>query len=149
MLTVELWNSDDGAAVRSDGRLCDLEDARLSLLAFGGVGEVSDTTMPKRPLKLKVRIPRYAPARNTWREAIYEAVAKVQQEEGVSYDSDDRLEVELRLYFTNDRAREIHDVDNRLKDCLDALQGRVEEQRPKRGAHCRPLCQTTVRYGAW
>lgn len=29
------------------------------------------------------------------------------------------------FYFTDRRAAQIHDVDNRLKDCLDALQGRV------------------------
>jgi hypothetical protein len=81
--------------------------------------------MPKRPLKLKVRIPEYAPPRNTWRQAIHKAVTEVQEKEGVSYERDDRLEVKLRLYFTSDRATEIHDVDNRLKDCLDALQGRV------------------------
>jgi hypothetical protein len=43
----------------------------------------------------------------------------------VSYRPDDRLEIELRLYFTDERQTDIHDVDNRLKDCLDALQGRV------------------------
>ena len=81
--------------------------------------------MPKRPLKLKVRIPEYAPPRNTWREAIHQAVTAAQQTTSVSYRPDDRLEVVLRLYFTDGLATEIHDVDNRLKDCLDALQGRV------------------------
>jgi hypothetical protein len=81
--------------------------------------------MPKRPLKLKVRIPEYAPPRNSWREAIHQAVAAAQSATDVRYLPDDRLEVELRMYFTDARASEIHDVDNRLKDCLDALQGRV------------------------
>jgi hypothetical protein len=81
--------------------------------------------MPKRPLKLKIRIPEYAPPRNSWRKAIHQAVAAVQQTTKVSYEPDDRLEVFLQLYFTDVRATEIHDVDNRLKDCLDALQGRV------------------------
>lgn len=81
--------------------------------------------MPKRPLKLKVRIPEYAPPRNTWRAAIHKAVTDVQRTTEVRYKRDDRLEVVLRIYFTDSRAMEIHDVDNRLKDCLDALQGRV------------------------
>jgi hypothetical protein len=81
--------------------------------------------MPKRPLKLRIRIPEYAPPRNSWRKAIHEAVIAAQRTSDVAYRSTDRLEVVLRLYFTHDRAAEIHDVDNRLKDCLDALQGRV------------------------
>ena len=81
--------------------------------------------MSKRPLNLKVRIPEYAPPRNTWREAIHQAVTAVQRTTRVRYEPDDRLEVFLQLYFTDGRSTEIHDVDNRLKDCLDALQGRV------------------------
>ena len=81
--------------------------------------------MPKRPLTLKVRIPEYVSPRNTWREAIHQAVTDAQRTTVVRYEPDDRLEVILQLYFTGGRATEIHDVDNRLKDCLDALQGRV------------------------
>jgi hypothetical protein len=81
--------------------------------------------MPKRPLRLKIRIPEYEAPRNSWREAIHQAVLEVQKRTEVTYESDDRLEVLLQLYFTDARATEIHDVDNRLKDCLDALQGRV------------------------
>jgi hypothetical protein len=81
--------------------------------------------MPKRPLRLKIRIPEYAAPRNSWRQAIHEAVTRIHRTSGVKYLPDDKLEVHLRLYFTNERATEIHDVDNRLKDCLDALQGRV------------------------
>src|SRR5688572_5780392 len=81
--------------------------------------------MPKRPLKLAIRIPEYAAPHNTWRRAIHDAVAKRQSRSRVTYQPTDKLEVVLRLYFTNARAVDIHDVDNRLKDCLDALQGRV------------------------
>jgi hypothetical protein len=81
--------------------------------------------MPKRPLKLSIRIPEYQGPRNTWREAIHRAVAERQRATPVRYAPGDRLEVSLRLYFTDKRAAEIHDVDNRLKDCLDALQGRA------------------------
>lgn len=81
--------------------------------------------MTKRPFMLKVRIPEYAPPRNTWRKAIYRAVTAAQHATAVRYEPGDRLAVVLRLYFTDKRSTEIHDVDNRLKDCLDALQGRV------------------------
>ena len=57
--------------------------------------------------------------------AIHRAVSVVHRKTSVTYEPDDRLEVSLRLYFTDGRAAEIHDVDNRLKDCLDALQGRI------------------------
>ena len=91
--------------------------------------------MPKRPLRLKIRIPEYKAPRNSWREAIHRAVLEVQKTTDVTYESDDRLEVVLQLYFTDARATEIHDVDNRLKDCLDALQGRVggTKTKAKRG----------------
>ncbi len=88
--------------------------------------------MPKRPLKLKIRIPEYAAPRNKWRRAIHAAVASVQQTSAVKYESDDKLEVVLQLYFSAGRAAEIHDVDNRLKDCLDALQGRVGGTKTKK-----------------
>ncbi|MBM3948178.1 MAG: RusA family crossover junction endodeoxyribonuclease [SAR202 cluster bacterium] len=81
--------------------------------------------MPKRPLKLEIRIPEYSNPRNKLREAIHRAVVEVQNTTSVKYRDDDKLEVTLRLYFTDERSAEIHDVDNRLKDCLDALQGRV------------------------
>jgi hypothetical protein len=81
--------------------------------------------VPKRPLKLKIRIPEYRTPRNAWRRAIHQAVSEVQRATPVRYRPGDRLEVVLRLYFADEAAAEIHDVDNRLKDCLDALQGRV------------------------
>lgn len=81
--------------------------------------------MPKRPLKMSIRIPEYQSPRNTWREAVHRAVAERQRATPVRYSPDDRLELSLRLYFTDKRAAAIHDVDNRLEDCLDALQGRA------------------------
>jgi hypothetical protein len=46
------------------------------------------------------------------------------EKQSVSYPEDAKLSVEVRLYLHR-RALEIHDVDNRLKDILDALQGRM------------------------
>ena len=82
-------------------------------------------SVPKRRLKLKIRIPGYRPPRNAWRRTIHQAVSEVQRATPVTYEPSDRLEVALRLYFADEEALRIHDVDNRLKDCLDALQGRV------------------------
>lgn len=95
--------------------------------------------MPKRPLMLAIRIPEYAAPRNTWRKAIYRAVAKRQRTSPVRYEPTDKLEVSLRLYFSGDRSTEIHDVDNRLKDCLDALQGRVGGTKTKAGRTLKPI----------
>jgi hypothetical protein len=89
--------------------------------------------MPKRPLKLSIRIPEYAAPRNTWRKAIHRALLERQRTLPVRYEPTDRLELSLRLYFTGERPAEIHDVDNRLKDCLDALQGRVGGTKTKAG----------------
>ena len=93
--------------------------------------------MPKRPLRLKIRIPAYVTPRNSWREAIHAAVSQVQKKAAVTYQPDDRLEVELRIYFAHGHATETHDVDNRLKNCLDALQGREAAQRARPFAACR------------
>jgi len=46
------------------------------------------------------------------------------KEKGVRYTSKDRLEIYLRLYFREPDVSKI-DVDNRLKDVMDALQGQI------------------------
>lgn len=80
--------------------------------------------MVKRPLKLSVRIPPYHAPRNEWRRKIHRAVLRKLKESTVAYDGRDKFEVEIRLYM-NDSELSFHDVDNRLKDILDALQGRA------------------------
>jgi len=84
--------------------------------------------MPKRPLRLKVRIPEYRAPRQAWRRALWRAVETERRRLGVTYSPDDALEVHLRLYMTP-RGLFFHDVDNRLKDCLDALQGKTGGKR--------------------
>jgi Holliday junction resolvase RusA-like endonuclease len=74
--------------------------------------------------KLKFRLPEYVSPRNAWRKKIYEAALEAMKKQGVSYPEDAKLAVEVKLYLRG-RALEIHDVDNRLKDILDALQGRM------------------------
>jgi len=80
--------------------------------------------MAKRALKLSIRIPPYHAPRNEWRRKIHRAVLRKLKGSTVAYDGRDKFEVEIRLYM-NDSELSFHDVDNRLKDILDALQGRA------------------------
>ena len=58
------------------------------------------------------------------------------KEEKIRYAPKDRLEIYLRLYFTEPDLSKM-DVDNRLKDVMDALQGQIggagkKRPRPKK-----------------
>jgi Holliday junction resolvase RusA-like endonuclease len=87
--------------------------------------------MARRPLKLNIRIPQYKTPRYTWRKAIHKVVVETQRKTPVVYNKQDRLELIVRLYFGRSGKASINDVDNRLKDCLDALQGRVGGSKKK------------------
>ena len=80
--------------------------------------------MAKPRKTMRVRIPKYVTPRNKWRRAIQGKVRAEQRRRGIAYDRSDRLELRVRLYFKGP-ALFFHDVDNRLKDILDALQGRI------------------------
>ena len=80
--------------------------------------------MAKSKQKLKFRLPEYVSPRNAWRKLIHAAALKAAKQQGVEYGPEVKLAVEVKLYL-HGRALEIHDVDNRLKDILDALQGRA------------------------
>lgn len=80
--------------------------------------------MPKRRLSLTIPLPPYASPRNTWRRKIHAAALEAKIQRNVIYAKDDRLEVHVVLDLTASEAL-VHDVDNRLKDVLDALQGRA------------------------
>jgi Holliday junction resolvase RusA-like endonuclease len=62
-----------------------------------------------------------------WRRAIHAAVVKVQDQGKVRYSDADKFEVEIRFHLRG-RKLAILDLDNRLKDVLDALQGMVGEK---------------------
>jgi Holliday junction resolvase RusA-like endonuclease len=62
-----------------------------------------------------------------WRKAIYLAVSEVQRREGVHYSAADKLEVEIRFHLQG-RKLTILDLDNRLKDVGDALQGFIYDK---------------------
>ena len=92
--------------------------------------------MAKRPLKLTLRIPPYETPRNAWRKRLHQVVLKRQRKSPVRYTEKDKLEVDVRLYIKG-TGLTMHDVDNRLKDILDALQGRAGG--PKRRRTLEPI----------
>jgi len=87
--------------------------------------------MAKRLLKLTLRIPPYERPRNKWRKKLHEVIRRKQRSSPVRYSENDKLEVEVRLYIKG-AALTMHDVDNRLKDVLDALQGRAGGSKKRR-----------------
>ena len=80
--------------------------------------------MAKRKTKLTIRIPPYQSPRNTWRQEIHRIASLEAERTEVSYRSTDKLELKIRLYLKNGPLFS-HDLDNRLKDIMDALQGRA------------------------
>ena len=86
--------------------------------------------MAKRKHSLKVRLPPYSPPRNQWRIKIHSELIKAARRQKIKYSRDVYLALEVILYL---HEREIihHDVDNRLKDIMDALQGRAGGSKKK------------------
>ena len=80
--------------------------------------------MAKIRRTITARIPGYQKERYEWRRKILRSVREAQAERAVQYDPDSRFEVIVLLYLRKGKRHDIHDVDNRLKDILDALQGR-------------------------
>lgn len=80
--------------------------------------------MAKSPRTLRARIPTYKKDRSRWRKKILASVLNAREKAGIRYGPDDLLEVVVLLYLKKGKRHAIHDVDNRLKDVLDALQGR-------------------------
>lgn len=82
--------------------------------------------MAKRGLKLSVRIPNFQKAKQ-WRRGINRAVAEAQKKAPVAYEDTDKLEVQIKFYLRNPKLT-VLDIDNRLKDVFDALQGFIGEK---------------------
>lgn len=80
--------------------------------------------MPKRKFKLSVRIPEYQTPRNSWRQTLHTIILSAASKAGISYHFSDKLDLKVKLYI-DITAISFHDVDNRLKDIMDALQGRA------------------------
>ena len=83
--------------------------------------------MAKRSLKLTARIPNFMKDAKAWRRAIHAAIIEVQDKSNVRYSHTDKLEVEIRFHLQNPKLT-ILDLDNRLKDVLDALQGFIGDK---------------------
>ncbi|MFQ5968845.1 MAG: hypothetical protein ACE5MI_14770 [Acidimicrobiia bacterium] len=80
--------------------------------------------MAKPRKTLKVPLPEYVTPPREWQRQIQERVLRKQEQRGVVYREKDKLELQVRLYLKGTALR-LHDVDNRLKDVMDALQGRL------------------------
>src|SRR5919106_1943498 len=80
--------------------------------------------MAKSSRTLTACIPTYLKNRSLWRKKILASVLHARGKAGIEYGPDDLLEVVVLLYLKKGKRHDIHDVDNRLKDILDALQGR-------------------------
>ena len=80
--------------------------------------------MAKQSLSLKVRLPRYESLRNEWRKKLHASIMTALKKKGIEYTTDQKLELNITLYLEEPHI-EFHDVDNRLKDIMDSLQGRM------------------------
>ena len=90
----------------------------------------------KRRLTLRMRIPPYRSPRNEWRRAIHKELTEIADTKGIQYKPTEKLELSIVLYLPEE-AIGWHDVDNRLKDIMDALQGRAGGS--KKDHHLHPV----------
>ncbi|HYK96834.1 MAG TPA: hypothetical protein VEU77_00430 [Candidatus Acidoferrales bacterium] len=87
--------------------------------------------MAKRRFSISATLPAYAPPRNEWRRRVHAAVLEAQTFRGVGYRESDRLEMRVTLYL-GARALDVHETDERVKDIVDALEGRIAGRRSRR-----------------
>ena len=87
--------------------------------------------MAKRRFSITVPLPAYARPRNEWRRRVHAVVLEAQTRRGVGYRESDRLEVRIALRL-GERPLAIHDIDERVKDIIDALEGRIAGPRSRR-----------------
>ena len=80
--------------------------------------------MAKKRRTLKFRLPEYVTGPNKWKKLIHGAALEAMKKQEVKFPEGVKLQVEVRVYLKDSHLR-IHDVDNRLKSILDALQGRA------------------------
>ena len=87
--------------------------------------------MAKRRFSISTALPGYARPRNEWRRRVHAAVLDAQTRRGVGYRDADRVEVRVTL-FLRDRPLDLHEIDERVKDVIDALEGRIAGPRSRR-----------------
>jgi hypothetical protein len=85
----------------------------------------------KRRFTISATLPQYAPPRNEWRRKVHAAVLEAQTVRGVGYRESDQLELRASIFLPS-RALDLHDVDERMKDIVDALEGRIAGRRSRR-----------------
>lgn len=95
------------------------------------MGALTCVTVAKRRFSITVQLPAYARPRNEWRRKVHTAVLEAQTRRGVGYVDADKLEVRISLALDG-RALDIHEVDERVKDVVDALGGRIAGPRSRR-----------------
>ena len=86
--------------------------------------------MAKRRFTISATLPAYLPPRNEWRRRVHTAVLEAQTFRGVGYRESDQLELRVSLFGPRDL--DIHEVDERVKDIADALEGRIAGRRSRR-----------------
>jgi hypothetical protein len=87
--------------------------------------------MAKRRFSITVLLPAYARPRNEWRRKVHTAVLEAQTRRGVGYQDADRLELRISLAL-GERTLDVHEIDERVKDVVDALGGRIAGPRSRR-----------------
>ncbi len=87
--------------------------------------------MAKRRFTISATLPAYAPPRNEWRRRVHAAVLEAQTFRGVGYRDSDQLELRMSL-FLGARPLDVHEIDERVKDIVDALEGRIAGRRSRR-----------------
>jgi len=85
----------------------------------------------KRRFTITAVLPGYTAPSNEWRRRVHSAVLDAQTSRGVGYRESDRLELRIAL-FLGQRPLDIHEIDERVKDVIDALEGRIAGPRSRR-----------------
>ena len=80
--------------------------------------------MAKARHTITALLPGYERNRYRWRRRILSNVLHAARKAGIKYNGEAKFEVVVLLYLKKGKRHDIHDVDNRLKDILDGLQGR-------------------------
>ncbi|HXD30766.1 MAG TPA: hypothetical protein VN643_06605 [Pyrinomonadaceae bacterium] len=100
-------------------------------------------------MKVVARIKNYLVDEVTWKHAIYNAVTKAQREAGVTYSDNDKLEVEICFHLTGFKLTKL-DIDNRLKQVGDALQGFINDKgRLSNGRRRKPIVPNDNQIYRW
>jgi Holliday junction resolvase RusA-like endonuclease len=80
--------------------------------------------MAKRRQRIKCALPQYRSDRGRWRRAILDTVRTSCEAGRVTWEEGQKLAVDVVFYMRGTKRILINDIDNRLKDVLDALQGK-------------------------